>query len=237
MDADCLTDMYAKAQETDADMVMCDLYYNDPYRQSYCKQEPTSLDNNDILKDLITGKVYGFTVTKLLRRTLYQQYDLQYPVGMYGSEDQYTMCKLLKNAISIAYLPKAYYHYMHFNTDTLSKHFDKGTYHLYVKARDMFFELLKDTDYGDLVYAVKTHHVVGCVFFYGYNNYSSKEFVREFSQYQWFLKIVPLGKLEKIMYELSFKGFFRETRYLYGRLYQIKQLLKKIVYKFEIVRR
>ena len=105
VDVNCLKDMYAKAQETDADMVMCDLYYNDPYRQSYCKQEPTSLNHNDVLKGLITGKLQGFTVTKLIKRSLYLQYDLQYPKGMYGCEDQYTMCALLKNDIKIAYLP------------------------------------------------------------------------------------------------------------------------------------
>ena len=87
VDEDCLKDMYAKALETNVDMVMCDLYYNDKYRQSYCKQEPTSLNHYDVLKDLITGKVYGFTVTKLIRRSLYQQYHLEYPKGMYGCEE------------------------------------------------------------------------------------------------------------------------------------------------------
>lgn len=118
VDEDCLKDMYAKAKETDADMVMCDLYYNDPYQQSYCKQEPSGLNHNDVLQDLITGKVFGFTVTKLIRQSLYQQYELQYPKGMYGSEDTYTMCALLKNDIIIAYLPNAYYHYMHFWNET-----------------------------------------------------------------------------------------------------------------------
>ena len=114
VDADCLKDMYAKAVETDADMVMCDFYSEDPYQSKYSKQMTTSLDHFDVLRDMIVGKVYGFTWNKLLKRELYSRFNLQYAVGMYGCEDQYTMSKLLKNKIIIAYLPMAYYHYMHY---------------------------------------------------------------------------------------------------------------------------
>ena len=53
VDADCLTDMYAKAVETDADMVMCDLYYNDPYSEKYSKQEPQALDHYSVLEEYV----------------------------------------------------------------------------------------------------------------------------------------------------------------------------------------
>lgn len=226
VDADCLTDMYAKAQETDADMVMCDLYYNDPYRQSYSKQEPTSLNHNDVLKDLIVGKVYGFTVTKFLRRTLYQQYDLQYPVGMYGCEDQYTMCKLLKNDIKIAYLPKAYYHYMHYGNVTQSRRYDESTYQQDVKIRDMFVELLVDTPYQQIAYNKKTNAIFSRAFYFGYDMYSSKTFRERFGHYA--ISSAEESLLTNFFYFLSKQGYYSLVRKMWGTMYKAKQLLKSL---------
>lgn len=227
VDADCLEDMYMKAVETDADMVMCDLYYNDPYRQCYSKQEPTSLNHNDVLKDLIIGKVYGFTVTKLLRRTLYQQYDLQYPVGMYGCEDQYTMCKLLKNDIKIAYLPKAYYHYMHYGNATQSRRYDESTYQHDLKIRDLFVELLSDTPYRQLAYDKKSFAIFYRAFHFGQKNYTSASFKERFSGYE--LPITGEPILMRVLYKLSQKGFYPITRGLWGLMYDVKQFLKSFI--------
>lgn len=230
VDADCLKDMYAKAQETDADMVMCDLYYNDPYRQSYCKQEPTSLDHNDVLKDLIVGKVYGFTVTKLLRRSLYQQYDLQYPIGMYGCEDQYTMCKLLKNDIKIAYLPKAYYHYMHFGNDTLSRHYDETTYRHDLSIRQVFCDLLSDTPYASLSYDNMSKWILSRAFKYGQNSFTSSSFSNHFRSYRQYVISFPIYM--RYLLILSFHGFYRISRVIYSFLYDGKQSVKYLRSRF-----
>lgn len=230
VDADCLKDMYAKAQETDADMVMCDLYYNDPYRQTYCKQEPTSLDHNDVLKDLIIGKVYGFTVTKFIRRSLYQQYDLQYPIGMYGCEDQYTMCKLLKNDIKIAYLPKAYYHYMHFGNDTLSRHYDATTYQHDLSIRQAFHDLLSDTPYVSLSYDCMSKWILFRAFLYGQKVYSSEIFKNEFSIYSHYTKGSPF--MYNCFYKLSLKGHYQFSRAIFELLFQCKQFFKMIRHLF-----
>lgn len=227
VDADCLTDMYAKAVETDADMVMCDLYYNDPYRQSYCKQEPTSLDHNDVLKDLIIGKVYGFTVTKLLRRTLYQQYDLQYPVGMYGCEDQYTMCKLLKNDIKIAYLPKAYYHYMHYGNVTQSRRYDESTYQQDIKIRDMFVELLADTPYQQIAFQTKSKAIVYRAFYFGSSVFSSKKFKEKFAPYS---ESISYSGFEGFLLRCSLNGYYQLARRVFGWLFKIKQVYKRLAF-------
>ncbi len=227
VDADCLKDMYAQAQETEADMVMCDLYYNDPYRQSYCKQEPTSLDHNDVLKDLIVGKVYGFTVTKLLRRKLYKQYDFLYPIGMYGCEDQYAMCQLLKNDIKIAYLPKAFYHYMHYSNDTLSRHYDETTYQHDLLIRLKFCELLSDTSYEQLAYDRKSKWILYRAFMYGYNEYSSIKFQNLFSAYQQYVDSA-IPTYMKFFYIISFAGYYQLSRKAFQVLFQMKQFIKWI---------
>ena len=226
VDTDCLKDLYAKALETDADMVMCDIYYNDPYRQTYSKQEPTSLYHEDVLKDLITGKVFGFTVTKLIRRSLYKKYDLQYPKGMYGCEDQYTMCALLKHDIKIVYVPKAYYHYMHYGNETQSRRYDENTYKQDVKIRDMFVSLLEGTPYQQLAYQKKTFAIFSRAFHFGQHYYPSKEFRQVFADY---LPLVQeYAHQFKTLYLLSLKGHYRLARSLFQIGFQTKQFFKKI---------
>lgn len=228
VDEDCLKDLYAKAQETDADMVMCDLYYNDPYRQRYSKQEPTSLDHNDVLKDLITGKVYGFTVTKLLRRTLYQQYNLKYPVGMYGCEDQYTICKLLKNDIKIAYLPKAYYHYMHYGQDSLSRHYDEKTYQQDLNIRKLFTELVREyPDLKTIAWERKTLSMISRAFIYGKKSFDNKTFKKEFYQYKSLIRASKMAGIVKIPAYLSCYGGYRFWNFIFWKGFQVKQVFKK----------
>jgi glycosyltransferase involved in cell wall biosynthesis len=226
VDENCLKDLFEKAQDTDADMVMCDLYYNDPYRQRYSKQEPKALDHYSVLKDVINDDVQGFTVIKLIRRSIYEQYNLQYPVGMYGCEDQYTICKLLKNDIRIAYLPKAYYHYMHYGNATQSRRYDETTYQQDVKIRDMFVELLEDTPYKQLAYEKKTFAIFSRAFHFGHHQYTSASFREQFKDFQLNLTANPL--LMCILYKLSLMGYYQPAWKAYMFFYQLKQIYKKI---------
>lgn len=225
VDEDCLKDMYAKALRKDADMVMCDLYYNDKYRQSYCKQEPTSLNHNDVLKDLITGKIYGFTVTKLIRRDLYLQYHLEYPRGMYGCEDQYTMCKLLKNDIKIVYFPKAYYHYMFYGYNTLSKKYDEKTYQMDLAIREMFVNLFDDVEMKSLVYRQKSSSILSRAFMFGTHYFSSQSFKYTFKEYK---DYVSGSWIERNLIQLSLMGFYQPARKLFSFMFNTKQLIKKL---------
>ena len=189
VDEDCLTDMFAKAQETNADMVMCDLYYNDPYRQSYSKQEPTSLNHNDVLKDLITGKIYGFTVIK------------------------------------ITYLPQAYYHYMFYGYNTLSKKYDDTTYQMDLYIRDMFVDLFDDKELKSLVYCRKSSSILSRAFMFGTHQFSSKEFRTTFHGYK---KYVSGSMIERILIRLSLVGYYQPARKFFSFMYKTKQQIKKL---------
>jgi len=222
VDNECLKEMYAKAVETNADMVMCDIYYNDLYRQNYGKQEPTSLCHEDVLKDLITGKVAGFTVTKLIRRSLYQRY----PDDIYGCEDQYTMCALLMNNIQISYLPKAYYHYMHYGNSSQSRRYDEQTYKNDLLVRKMFVDLFKESSFSDLAYQQKTLSLVYRAFFFGRSVFTSKMFKDSFEDY---IPIIKKNRgLMKFLLLLSSNGFYHPCRSLFQIGYNVKQFIKKL---------
>lgn len=227
VDANCLKDMYSKAFDTDADMVICDYFNEDPYQSKYCKQQPTSLNYSDVLKDMIVGKLYGFTWNKLLKRNLYSHYSIIFTVGMYGCEDQYTMCKLLKNDIIIEYLPYAYYHYMHFGNDTLSRHYDETTYQHDLLIRQKFCELLSDTTYKQLAYDCKSRWILYRAFMYGRNEFSSKQFKNLFSAFQQYAVSTSPAYM-KYFYNLSFAGFYQLSRNAFEVLYQTKQFIKRV---------
>ncbi len=226
VDEDCLKDLYAKALETDADMVMCDIYYNDQYCEKYSKQEPKALDHYSVLKDVINDDVQGFTVIKLIRLSLYKQFNIRYPVGMYGCEDQYTICSLLKNNIVISYLPKAYYHYMHYGNGTQSRRYDEGTFQHDIRIRDLFVELLEDTPFKELAYQKKTYAVFSRAFHFGNTLYSSTSFKKQFAGYHLNLNSEPF--LMRFLYKMSLNGFYKQASFFFDICYKLKQYYKKI---------
>lgn len=228
VDADCLTDMFAKAQETNADMVICDYFNEDSFQSRYGKQEPSSLNHTDLLKDIIIGKLFGYTWNKLLRRSLYIDFEIVYPKGMYGCEDQYTMSKLLKNDIKIAYLQKAYYHYMHYGSNSQSRRYDENTYELDRRIVGLFVDLYANTPYQELARVRKTSYMVGHAFLDGYRFFTNKKFIEEFGQYEQLLKLVPRMRTTNVMYWLSFRGFFREARKLYGFILNANNIIKRL---------
>ena len=67
VEPEMLEDLYKKAKETDADMVICDFYENTYKGQRVVCQKPTSLQHDIVLKELF-GHLMGSTWNKLMRR-------------------------------------------------------------------------------------------------------------------------------------------------------------------------
>ena len=72
IDAEGLDELYATAIKENADITICDLYQEDEYSRKYLQQKPTSLQSSQVLKDLFYH-IGGFTVNKLIRRSLYTE--------------------------------------------------------------------------------------------------------------------------------------------------------------------
>lgn len=227
-DNDYLKDLYDKAIETDADMVMCDYFNEDSYRSQYSEQLPTSLNCDDLLKDLITCKIFGYTWNKLLRRNLYLRFKIQYKKGIYGCEDQYTMCEILKNEIKVSYLPNAYYHYMHYGNESQSRRYDSDTYQMDKIILSLFIKLFNNHPLQELVRVRKISYLVGHAFFGGKQYFSDKDFVTEFKAYENILKEVPRLKVVNLAYWLSFRGYYHFAYNLYNFLFKLNFVLRKI---------
>ncbi len=224
---DCLEELYKKAKEDNADMVICDYFHNDKYRQTYATQKPTALDNRTLIKDLLYGNIFGYCVNKLIKLECYKKYNITYPVGIYGCEDQYTMCRLLLHDINVSYLPKAFYHYVYYS-NSLSRHYDEKTYEMDLRIREMFTNLFDDTELHDIAYKQKTISLIARAFTFGNTIYNSVSFKKLFGLYKNIVKTSKIPLWEKKMYLMALYGYYTETKKLYNIAFDTKQLYKKI---------
>ena len=108
-----LEELYAKAKEDDADMVICDFYEEHKNKQLYIKQQPSKLDNQTVFKELFQ-QLHCSCCNKLIKLACYKKFKISFPKEMNLWEDGYVMFHLTMNPIGISYLPKAYYHYDNF---------------------------------------------------------------------------------------------------------------------------
>ena len=224
VDLNCLEEMCATAMKDNADMVICDNYHNDKYAQKYAKQTPTALDHWTVLEDVIMGRSYGYCWNKLIRLDAYRKYNVKFPLEFYGCEDQYGMCQLLKNDIKVAYLPKAFYHYVYVE-GSLSRYYDEKTYQNDLLVRKMFTSLLKGTPSESSAYSTKSCTLFTRAFLFGKSQYTSSEFKNKFAEC---FPYIPKKGIKGKLYKLSCKGYYQLSRTIFGWLFLGKQLLKRI---------
>lgn len=106
-----LNDLYAKAEEEKADMVICDFICEYAQGSSYQRQVLHSLDSRRVLQQLLFQQLHGSCCNKLVRRACYNQWKIEFPKGITIWEDHWVACLLCSHNIRIAYLSEAYYHY------------------------------------------------------------------------------------------------------------------------------
>ena len=169
---DWLLKLYQKIEDEKADMVICDYerIYSD--KKVIYIQQPTSLNNNDILCDLLNYKLWGSCWNKLIRKDCFERYHISFHPKMNLWEDLYVTTLLVANNIKVVYLPEVLYHYDSFtNVNSATRHlslynkivsimlyiesmspllssmqFDDGWYHIKSNLKEKIF-LLNDSQF------------------------------------------------------------------------------------------
>ena len=119
VEADMLEELYKKAREEEADMVICDYYEERKGKTIYVKQQPSSLDHETVLRELFQ-QLHGSCWNKLVRRVCYKEFRVKFPLELSFCEDLFVNACLTSKEIKIAYLHKAFYHYDQYtNADSL----------------------------------------------------------------------------------------------------------------------
>lgn len=224
---DGLDRLYSRAEAEHADVTICDLYREDEYSCHYLEQRPTSLNHDVVVYDL-ASRLGGFTVNKLIRTELYAKYNISYPKGMYGCEDQYTMISLFLNDVSVAYEPVAFYHYM-YNPTSLTRHYDENTYQMDMKTLNMFDTLLKGHPALESVHKNIYQDMMTRAFWNGREQFTSRSFKQHFSQNKNDVFSMSLPLFMRCMFYLSDLGFYRPANSFVLALFKTKRLIKQIL--------
>ena len=226
VDREGLDLLYNTAIKEHADITICDLYQEDEYSRKYLQQKPTSLESAQVLKDLF-HHIGGFTVNKLIRRSLYTELGISYPNNIYGCEDQYVMAQFFKHDLKIAYCPVAFYHYM-YNGNSLSRYYDNKTYEMDKEILTMFTTLLKDSPALKDAYNNKHNAIFSRAFWLGGKHFTSKEFKQEFSSYKTIIPQLNEPPIVKKLMLIACNGHYRIAHKILVALFHIKRTFKKI---------
>lgn len=115
VEANMLEELYAKAKEEDADMVICDYWIESDYG-SICKtQSITEHDNYSIIVSLLGHKIHGSCWNKLVRKSCFE--NVKFPYKLDYCEDLYINLLIVSNELEICYLNKAFYHYNYLTSE------------------------------------------------------------------------------------------------------------------------
>lgn len=107
-----LEELYAKAVECQADMVICNFVAVYPKKSKPSTQRlGNDLSPKACLNNLLQNKMHGSLCTKLIRTELYRKFDIRFVVGLNYCEDYLVCAKLFLHDIKVEYLNKALYYY------------------------------------------------------------------------------------------------------------------------------
>lgn len=220
-----LEELYKKAKEDNADMVICDFYENDDI---YHKQEPSSLDSKVVLYELFQ-QLHGSCCNKLVLRACYSNYCINFPKDIHLREDVYVLCAMLLHPIKVSYLSKAFYHYVQRPTESaLSHSYDESSYQHDIRMEKYFDELLKDVPFVyERMKEVIVLSIIGRAFFFGGYYYDSHRFKECFCEYR---KIVwSKGGLKgRLFIYPSCIGLHRCSYCIYTLLFNFKYQAKRL---------
>lgn len=118
VEPDMLETLYTEAVRCQADIVWCDWFLSFERNERYMKQ-PSFDTAQEALKAMLSGGMKYNVWNKLVRRSLYADYQVSFPAG-YGMGEDMTMMWLFAHAGRVAYVPKAFYHYVKLNTGAMS---------------------------------------------------------------------------------------------------------------------
>lgn len=119
VEVDMLEQLYGEVVKKNADIIWCDWFLTFEKNERYMKQ-PNYSDSQEALKAMLSGGMKYNVWNKLVKRSLYLDHQICFPNG-YGMGEDMTMMMLFVHAKNVAYLSKAFYHYVKLNTGAFSQ--------------------------------------------------------------------------------------------------------------------
>ena len=114
--------LYEAAVNNKADVVICDfISINNASEQTYRKQNIDCISSSSVFLDLLLDKGNVGLCNKLIRHSLYFEYNIKHNTNLTTGEDFYILSQLFLQCLKVAYVPKALYYYDYSNVNSLTK--------------------------------------------------------------------------------------------------------------------
>lgn len=134
VDIDIYKELYEKAKEDGADIVICDYYKVNNTVLEY-KKGCIVGEKDKLVSDLLTEQIGWAVWNKLIKKSLYQERDIRLPNGNMGEDMALTMQLVLK-AKTISYLSKPLYYYVFNPISITHQTTDDAIYKKYLQFKD-----------------------------------------------------------------------------------------------------
>ena len=207
-----LEELYAKAIEDNADMVICDYFQAFKHKQVYTKQNIKSLENDSILRQILMHTMSGAVWNKLVKRSTIVNNKIKFPPITF-CEDTFFICDLLRFKQNISYLNKAFYHYdQALNSSSLTRFMDKSTIDSRIYFVSYFSSFLNKNDYEQELLSAKitTKRLAWYV-----KEYTFEEYKSIYPETNDFFKNRKSFNAD-ILINLSLKGYHRLSKIIYS---------------------
>lgn len=195
-------------------------YYEIDETEGYVRvcQQPETLDHMTVLKNLFQ-QLHGSCWNKLLRRVCCSKYNVHFDLNLSFCEDLYFNASLLLYPLRIAYLSRAFYHYVqNLNPESLSFSYNKSSFQYDRMLKGKFCRLLAQTS----VYPVCEMRLDYLIVYRAYEGrvFSSREFKKCCEPYRKLAVQACPSLLMKIRFYLACRG-------LYSLVYKLHSYIVK----------
>ena len=180
-----LEEMYNSANNSGADILICDYMEVNHHGPIYHAQRPTVLTQEGVTNDLIQGKLYGALWNKLIRTSCFRDNNVCFREDLTMREDMFFVLDVLPYCSKIAYLPEALYSYdKTSNASSLTNTYLSEDRKYYVQELKWHETALKNT----LVSKENKEHVSNSLLNIAYitlsgNIFTKAEWKKSFSKY------------------------------------------------------
>ena len=118
---DMIETLYNKAILTNADIVISDFYMELSDRTLYVTDAISSDASTHLKEIILNDNSHSFLWNKLIKRSLYSHPECRVPEGLNYFEDRHVMTRLFFFANKIVKVDRAFYHYVNYNTQAITK--------------------------------------------------------------------------------------------------------------------
>lgn len=223
-----LEKLYQKITKDNVDMVICDYERIYVDKTLYIAGCGPSMNNTDLLMDLVDAKYWGILWNKLIRKECFLRYQVTFHPEMFYMGDLYVISKLLINPIKVSHLPEALYHYdSAINNHSIIKTKNNKYIHSIITYINTFFPILSDSRFDNGWYTRKKSLKTGIIRMGRHCKYDIKEvypeinerLIKELSQSRWWSR--------KRCIVMCLRGHQKAGYFLYDILTKLTNIVHK----------